>query len=247
MKKTCPPEAMAEMKLLIDGDILCYRAASSQDGHTLSGVTQKVEELFDEIFEATNSYATDSALDYTVYLTGEDNFRHTLTDTYKANRRDKEKPILLSFVRDYVANTYNAVVTDGEEADDAIAIEATRLYPNAVIISIDKDFRQVPGTIYNPLRKSWETITEKEGLLNFYQQVLTGDTADNIIGLYGIGPVKARKILEGCETEQEMFNACVEAYDGDIDRVILNGRLLWLRRKESQLWEPPTVAATDLD
>ena len=73
----------------------------------------------------------------------------------------------------------------------------------------------------------------------FYTQILTGDTADNIIGLYGIGPVKAKKILAGAETEQELFDRCVAQYDGDVDKVVQNARLLWLRRKEGQLWEPP--------
>jgi hypothetical protein len=39
-----------------------------------------------------------------------------------------------------------------------------------------------------------------------------------------------------------MYKACVEAYeskDMTEERVIENARLLWLRRKENELWEPP--------
>ena len=46
-------------------------------------------------------------------------------------------------------------------------------------------------------------------------------------------------ILGESTDEVEMYNKCVEAYDGDVDRVIENARLLWLRREEGQLWHPP--------
>ena len=74
----------------------------------------------------------------------------------------------------------------------------------------------------------------------FYQQILTGDKADNIVGLYGIGPKKSEKLLEHCETEEDLWKAVVEAYDGDLDRIVENARLLWLRRYPEQIWEPPT-------
>jgi hypothetical protein len=60
------------------------------------------------------------------------------------------------------------------------------------------------------------------------------------MGLYKVGPVKANKILQGCDTEEELWDAVLKAYDGDIERVVENARLLWLRRKEGEIWEPPT-------
>jgi 5'-3' exonuclease len=74
---------------------------------------------------------------------------------------------------------------------------------------------------------------------SFYKQILTGDAADNIIGLQGIGPVKAEKILAEAFDEEALYAACLEAYDGDEARVLENGRLLWLRRYEGQEWQPP--------
>ena len=73
----------------------------------------------------------------------------------------------------------------------------------------------------------------------FYAQILTGDAIDNIIGLKGIGPVKAGKLLKECDNEMELYAACVAAYDGNEDRVIENARLLWLRREDDQIWAPP--------
>ena len=82
-------------------------------------------------------------------------------------------------------------------------------------------------------------VTPDEGIKSFYTQILTGDTADNIVGLQGIGPKKAEKLLDGADTEDDLWDAVLKAYDGDVDRVVENARLLWLRRYEGELWEPP--------
>ena len=230
------------MKLLIDGDTLAYRAAFSQEGQTVTGICEKLDELIYNIVEATNPYATKE--DIMVFLTGKGNFRHDLTETYKANRSGKEKPILLGLARQYLIDTYNASVSEGQEADDDIAIMATKLYPDCVIVSVDKDFKQVKGTLYNPQKGSWTKITEEAGLFNFYEQILSGDVADNIIGVYKIGPKTAQKMLAPCANEEEMFKVCVEAYKGDVEQVILNARLLWLRREENQIWMPPVSMDT---
>jgi len=73
----------------------------------------------------------------------------------------------------------------------------------------------------------------------FYTQLLTGDRVDNIIGLKGIGPVKAAKALADLTTDIEMYNKVVEMYDGDKVRVLENARLLWLRRTPGEMWEAP--------
>jgi len=36
-----------------------------------------------------------------------------------------------------------------------------------------------------------------------------------------------------------MYLEVVNAYNGDFDRVLENARLLWLRRYDNQMWEPP--------
>jgi DNA polymerase-1 len=134
---------------------------------------------------------------------------------------------------------WKADMSEGQEADDSIAIEATTLGDNGVIVSLDKDLDQVAGWHYNFIKKEAYYVTEAEGLLRLYMQILTGDTADNIIGLRGIGNVKAKKMLEDAADETEMFQRCVEAYDGNDDRVVENAHLLFLRRHEGQTWTSP--------
>jgi 5'-3' exonuclease len=134
---------------------------------------------------------------------------------------------------------WGAIISEGEEADDLIAIEATEIGPDAIVASIDKDMLQIPCRHFNFTTGVWTTVTEFGGLRSFYKQILTGDRADNIIGLYRVGPVKAEKMLQDCETEEELWDAVLKAYDGDLDRAVENARLLWLRREEGQLWQPP--------
>ena len=131
-----------------------------------------------------------------------------------------------------------------EEADDLIGIWSN---PDRIVVSIDKDMLQLPCTHYNPHRRTWQTVEEFDGLKFFYKQILTGDSADNIQGIYGVGPKKADKILADCKTEKELYEECVRAYGGDEDRVIENGKLLWLRREEEQIWQPPKFTDSDQD
>jgi len=135
-----------------------------------------------------------------------------------------------------------ATQVEGMEADDAIAIEATA--NGGFIVSIDKDLDQIPGHHYNFVKHEEYFVTEEQGLLSFYKQILTGDRVDNIIGIKGIGPVKADKLLAKCKTEKEMFDVCVKAYNDNgedgVARTIENGNLLWLLRAPNQHYQAPS-------
>lgn len=224
----------------MDGDIVAYRAAYSTNNDFTEDAIDKVDEIIEYLLEDT-MFEPDASL-MEVFLTGKGNFRFDLVDNYKANRTGVEKPIHLRAIREHMVDNWGAIVSEGEEADDLIGIRATQIGPYAVVASVDKDMLQLPCIHYNLRKKTWVAVTEWEGLLFFYEQILTGDKADNIIGLHGIGPVKAKKIIKGAETERELFDRCVVQYNGDVDKVVENGRLLWLRREEDQLWAPPGEA-----
>ena len=216
--------------LLIDGDIFCYRVGFSCNAEPEEICLMTLDKSIADIllrFDDT---------DYMVIISGRGNYRKEIAVTapYKGNRK-AEKPVHYQAIRDRLKSYWQAIETDGIEADDLIATMATTL-PQSVIVSIDKDFDQVPGKHYNFVKHIHYTINEEEGLLNFYMQILVGDRVDNIIGAMGIGPVKARKLLED-KTEVEMYNACVEVLGAE--RVLENGQLLWLQRYEGQLWEAP--------
>ena len=232
---------MTKGKVLIDGDILAYRAAfSTQDG-LLKDAENKIEILIDFVFEETLDWPEPDKFE--VYLTGSNNFRFDVAKSYpyKGNRKANDKPKYLSHVREYMVDKFGAIVSEGEEADDLIAIEATRCGPDTVVASIDKDMLQIPCWHFNFNKKKWTQVSEWQGDLFFYTQILTGDAADNIKGLKGIGPKKAEKLLHDCRSVDDLWEACVKAYGGDTARIVENARLLWLRRYEGQLWEPPRI------
>ena len=227
--------------LFVDADIVAYKASYAAQNKEIDDAIDIVDYLMDVILE-DNLFDPGDPFSFEVYLTGQGNFRYDIAVTapYKGQRKG-EKPLFLYDVREHLVEHWMAQVVHGEEADDRIAIRVTDEGPHSIIASVDKDFLQIPCTHYNINKQTWQKVEPHEAMMNFYTQMLTGDKVDNIIGLYGIGPKKAEKMLAGLETEADMYQVVLDAYDGDVERVIENGRLLWLRREEDQLWSPPEV------
>ena len=223
------------MHVLIDGDIIGYRIGFSTEEESEKIVVSRVATFIESMLWEDLDAET-----YQGYLTGSGNFRNDIARTapYKGNRT-APKPKHLQFIRDYLVSAWDFKISEGEEADDAIAIAHTESNYTTTIASIDKDFLQLRGNHWNFVKKEMTFVTDEEAIKNFYRQVLTGDRVDNIIGLKGIGPVKADKILANCTSGAEMYLACIEAYSGSEERVIENCRLLWLRRTVGEIWQPP--------
>ena len=219
---------------LWDCDFVVYRVGFASEDDTESIALARVTEFLNEV-----TYMELACDDYKAYLTGKNNFRNEIavTQPYKGNRKDFVKPKHYEAIRNHLQRL-GAVVTEGQEADDAVAIEMTEFPDKYILVGQDKDLLQIAGEHYNPVKKEFTTITPEIGLRNFYTQILTGDRTDNIKGVDKIGPVKAAKLLKDCKTELEMWEVCVEAH-GSVERALEDARLLWLRRKEGQLWEHP--------
>lgn len=231
------------MLVLLDSDIIAYRISFACKDENISVAKRSLDSYVVDILVrgVDNTFPNCYVDEWKLYLTGSNNFRIAIAKTavYKGNRT-APKPEHLAALRQHLVREWGAVIVEGQEADDAIAIHNTWVNGEDVIISsVDKDLDQIPGWHYNFVKDIGYYITPEEATYKFYKQILTGDSADNIIGLYKVGPVKADKILEGCETEIDLYKACVAAYDGDEERVLENARLLWLRRFEGQMWEPP--------
>lgn len=220
---------------LIDGDILCYRAAAACENETIEIAKQRLDGLYSDVimFCDHDNFFYDN---WKIFVTGKGNFREAIATTavYKGNR-NSPKPKHLYALRDYSVERWKAKKSVDQEADDDICIAKE---DGDIICSVDKDFKQMAGWHYNFVKKEHSFITEEEAIRFFYSQILMGDNSDNIIGLYKVGPVKANKMLADCQNEKDMYNVCVKAYNSE-ERVIENARLLWLRRFENQLWEPP--------
>ena len=135
--------------ILIDGDIVAYRCAYKSRDDRAEYAAHSAGSYLSDLISDLYILIEDEP-EYRVFLTGKGNFRHeyAVTAGYKENRKDKEKPEHLAVIRQYLIDEWEAVVSDEEEADDLIAIAATQ--QPSIIVSIDKDFNQVPGKHFNP-------------------------------------------------------------------------------------------------
>lgn len=223
---------------IIDADSLCYAVGFSsndvEEKIALSRLEQTMTDLCMDL----------DCEDYKGFLTGKGNFRNDIAVTvpYKG-QRVSDKPTHLTALREHLVSSWGFTVVDGIEADDAVGIAAYALAEDeSIMVHIDKDLNQFRGWHYNYRKKEKYYVSEFEGLLSFYTQMLTGDRIDNIVGLKGIGPVKAKRILEECTNENELYQAVLKAYEGDQQRVLENGQLLWLQREANQVWQLPNLS-----
>lgn len=218
-----------------------YRLWFEVNLEPLSYALQNVKTSVRKALEAVD--CTD--FDVKMYLSGKENFRNEVATTrpYKGNRDRTHRPTYEQEIRQFIKSTWDTYEAENEEADDLLGIAQTHYGPeDSVIISLDKDLDQIPGLKYNFMHDVRYNVSEEEAMYNFYQQLLTGDSTDNIPGLPGIGPGKAKKALHGLESEDALLNECCRMYQvhsGKEDWQTYmkeQGQLLWIRREPGQLW-----------
>lgn len=180
-----------------------------------------------------------------LHLSGSTNFRDSVArrTRYKGGRDGSVPPTHLKAVRAHLIER-GAKVSEMEEADDVIARESG---PGTIIVSLDKDFNQLPNRIYNFVTKEEATISPKQAVLNFYAQVLSGDPVDSIPGLTGIGPVKAAKALAECKSPVECWNVALKLYTAEFgpekgpEYALECARLVKIGQPKGTLWTPPST------
>jgi len=208
--------------LLVDGDMVAYRnAAAVEDGKEIDwgdGVVStldtaavgrnRIDKFLGELAATLKADKVEVCLSY------EPSFRQGLNTGYKTNRNDKQRPALLSEFKQYLVDHHGAERMPGLEADDMMGIKATNpdneeFDRETVVVSIDKDLRQIPGLLYNPFPSTrkpvLEEITPDQGDYFFMYQTLTGDATDGYKGCPGVGPVKAKEALDEAVGESQEF------------------------------------------
>jgi 5'-3' exonuclease len=230
---------------LIDADIVAYRTAASCEPcktrdyvEPMEVAIMRADDLMRRIMEETG------ATSYKAFLTGSDNFRLEHNPEYKANRKDVPRPRWLQDVRQHLVLNYNASVEDGQEADDALGIYQCA-NTDTTICSIDKDLLMIPGFHYNFVTGEHLEQHPIPAIRRMYYQLLMGDRTDNVFGFDGIArqtiPKKLQHVfdeLASYDDELDMFEFVRGLYNDD-ETLLKNGRCLWIRRKENELWEFP--------
>lgn len=187
----------------------------------------------------------------TLYLSGQGNYREGVAKTapYKGNRDRTKKPVHSAAIKEYMRRTYNVLTSEGQEADDDMAIAHYAMWvrdpDSTCIASIDKDLNQIPGWHYNFVTDTMYEVAESDARRFFWQQVLSGDPTDNIPGIRGVGQAKAAKALADAHCDIDWYNKAlalyVQAYGEERAEEVLTemARLVYIRREPDEWWNPP--------
>ena len=228
-------EDFEEVNILIDADSLYFRSCM---------VTQKQNEIRRSVDNMLKEIETECGIFSTpklaIAVKGAGNFRHDIYDKYKGQRKELEPKIkeALGYAHNYMVEKHGAIRCDGMEADDMVAmwawecIKANKAY---VVVHIDKDLNMIPGAHYNFVKRTHYMVDFEEAHTNFLKQILTGDSADNIPGVMGIGPKKSEKLLEGVSFDRR-WQKVREQWD-DKKQMEISARLLWMATTQEEVDE----------
>ena len=213
------------MILLIDADSLifasCYRKRETPDDELYYTNIEDSRAKFDEQFMAIVNHLEDKyPIDKVLTFSGsKGNFRKLITPKYKANRKKQELPPLLNEMHQFVKDHYDSIWGYGIETDDMVARYWKQISDDigrdeVMIVSIDKDYKQFPCLMYNYHYKHKEIldITEEEAMYNFYEQMIVGDTADNVNYFKGKGKKYAEKHFKDCTTKYQYTRKLYELF-----------------------------------
>jgi DNA polymerase-1 len=202
--------------ILLDSDIVAWVASASGesridwdadgDYHRLANASADKATVTEQIRELKETLDADRVI---LCLSDPSRryFRHSIYPQYKANRTHGQTPLTLNAVKSWLregAGEFEAKWKPGLEADDVLGIFASHpsLIPGEkIVVTSDKDLRQIAGLNYNLRSKALTHITPFEADWFFYHQVLTGDPVDGFPGCRGIGPIRGRRILQDAEVE----------------------------------------------
>ena len=219
------------VRLVIDVDSMIYVSAFAED-------LESAQENLDSRLEAVLDYFEENHEVSSFHVCGgsRGNFRKYLTDTYKANRKDIEHPQWLNQLHYYTKTEWNSNRAIGVETDDLVASYFKEDIGDVanVIVSIDKDYLQFEGWIYNYNKNTLIYNTKLDALRAFYTQMIVGDSSDNIKVCKGKGKAYAKKLFKDCEAEYQFIRRVFETYKEHYkskarEKYILTYKLLKLR------------------
>jgi DNA polymerase-1 len=194
-------------------------------------------------------------------------FRHEMYADYKANRppMPEDMVVQLPYIKEVTA-AFNLPIMEmaGFEADDLIgtvARQAEKAGYSVVIVTGDKDFMQLVSDrtiIWDPMKEniiSPQTIEEKFGIEPRQMidvQGLSGDTADNIPGVPGIGQKTAISLIKSYHSMEgvyEKLNTITrkklrENLENFKDQAFLSRKLVTIQKRAPLTLDPKKFKVT---
>ena len=237
--------------LLIDSDFVAYKSAQACEecidfGDDVIIAQSDFKETL-KVFERELRKITTAMMDDEIilYFSSPKNFRKEIFPDYKGHR-NRRKPLGYKRLVNHCCDNYNVVIRDTLEADDSLGIDATA-YPSkdTVLVSPDKDMRQIPGVLWD-MTNDVEEITKEDGDRWHLIQALAGDATDGYSGCPGIGVKRASDILN---KHKSPWSAVCKAYEDkglSDDDALMNARLAKILQHEDYdydkqqpiLWSP---------
>ena len=185
------------MKLLIDADYIVYKSCAAAEydidwgddvimvgskfSEAYNGVKRDLDRISGEFFDS----------EVILFFSDSTNFRKRVAPDYKGHR-NRKKPCGYRRVIHKLHDEYKVIRMPELEADDAMGIYATS-NDDCVIVSPDKDMKQIPGRLYN--MEEMFTIDKQSGWEWFLIQTLAGDSTDGYSGAPGFGVKTSAKFF----------------------------------------------------
>lgn len=244
------------MSLLIDADFILYKNAAACEtecdyGSNVIVVSSQFSDLQRALQRDIDRIVRDLkhtiSYDLILFFSDSVNFRKTLYPDYKGHR-NRKKPCGYKRAIEWLKTEFEVSIFPNIEADDAMGIVQTR-EPEAdhIIVSPDKDMRQIPGRLYDPNTQTLTEITPEAGNRWHLLQTLAGDPTDGYGGCPGIGVVKGEKLLSTQGIGWSTITGAFIKAGLTEDDALLNARLARILTTELYddathtpvLWTPP--------
>ena len=237
--------------LLIDTDFLAYKSAQAcEEGIDFGNDVIVAQSRFSEvlkIFERELKKVKTAMMDDEVilYFSSPKNFRKEISADYKGHR-NRRKPLGYKRLVNHCIDNYRTVLRDNLEADDSLGIDHTQ-FPSedAIIVSPDKDMRQIPGVLWN-MSDDVVEVTKEDGDRWHLMQTLAGDPTDGYPGCPGIGLKRAADLLDKSDNPWKAVCQAFKDKGLSEDIALMNARLAKILqhedfdhdRQEPILWTP---------
>jgi len=244
------------MKLLIDADFIVYKSCAAAEtevdfGDDVILVTSNFSDAYNatqrELTKLKNKLGTFATL--ILFFSDSENFRKKIMPEYKGHR-NRKKPCGYKRVINALKKEYKVIIKPGLEADDSMGIYATK-YPGNMIVSPDKDMRQIPGQLHN--FDETFTVSKEDGARWHLIQTLAGDQTDGYGGVSGIGVKRAEALFkEKGYSWKTVVNAFTDKGSTE-EEALTNARLARIltvddydfKKKRPKLWSPASSYRID--
>ena len=240
------------MNILIDADFIVYKCCAACEteidyGEDVIFVTSNFSDAYNAVKKEVEKIksAFGGFASPILFFSDSKNFRKKIYPEYKGHR-NRKKPCGYKRVIRNLRIEYNVIIMPELEADDAMGIYATQ-HPGNVVVSPDKDMKQIAGKLYD--LETSKDITAEEGARWHLIQTLAGDQTDGYSGVPGIGVKRAETLFN---KEGYSWSTVVKAFEDkgltETD-ALTNARLARIltiddydtKRQEPKLWTPEST------